>query len=178
MRSLISFNYGALLITTAQTLVLPIANDIDLTPLSNLSIIGILRLSSSQPANLTSHPLTFLSVTCFHLLPNTVSLHDCQPVFKQLVSGGRVYNQRELYNGWTFQRPHTPYIIEISSTSPEDRRKTVQISIAMIITHATAVLRDCESSGSGGAMTFEGKWRVIVSRKARTWSAIQVARSE
>lgn len=117
-----------------------------------------------HPRNTTIQPLNFLGVECYHLLPETVTLLTCQPLFARLVEGGDVYEKLHLWNGWICKASHESCVIKIESPARQDRRKRVSISLAQIIRYATEVLETCRETQTGGANVFEGSWRVVVTR--------------
>ena len=114
--------------------------------------------------NTTLHPLTFVDIRCYHLLPETVDLHDCQPLFDRLFADGNVYQKQRMWNGWTFKSGYSRCIIRIETPVQSERRVGVSLSIAEIVTFAIDVLKTCRASKSGGFYVFEGSWRVGVSR--------------
>ena len=109
-----------------------------------------------------SHPLTFLGITCYHLLPTRVTLQTCQPLFAALVQAGDVYTPYPIRNGWVFQSGYEPCVIRIESSAREDRGKSVRVSMSQVVLLATEVLETCRGVGSGGANGFEGSWRLVV----------------
>lgn len=114
--------------------------------------------------NITSGPLTFLGVDCYHLLPDTVTLETCQPLFAKLVNAGSVYEKYRLYDGWSFRAVNEPCFIKIENPIREQRRERVSLSMADILMYATEVLRTCQEPGTGGSNTFKGAWRVVVTK--------------
>ena len=115
--------------------------------------------------NTTSHSLTFLGVTCYNLLPDTVSIVTCQSLFAKLVEAGHVYDKVRLYNGYHFQSGYDPCVIKVENPDREERRHPVSISMAQMIMYATEVLETCQFPGTGGSNTFDGSWRLVVTRK-------------
>ncbi|KAL8770941.1 MAG: hypothetical protein Q9203_005908 [Teloschistes exilis] len=110
--------------------------------------------------------LTFLGPMCYHLLPATVTLQACNPIFDTIFADPRVMIPKELYKGWRFMLPNRECTLMIDSPAREDKR--VNISLAELVSHAIEVLRFCDASasgtGTGGSYTFKGRWQVIVTR--------------
>lgn len=78
------------------------------------------------------------------------------------MSSGDVYIKNKVWNGWTFRLPNShrdPCQITISSPVKAD--KNVKISYAQTVGLAGEVLKSCET---GGANTFEGEWRIVVTK--------------
>ena len=131
--------------------------------------------TSSPPLNSSSN---YLGIECYHLLPYTLSLTTCQPLFAALLStsssrGGDAYTPHQYRNGWRFRRGVEPCTITLLSPERTDRR--VSVSVAEVIVYASEVLGACADgeageggqgtgTGTGGANTFRGRWRVAVSR--------------
>lgn len=133
----------------------------------NLTHERILMANSYAQQNTTSHSLTFLGVSCYNLLPDTVTIGACQSLFTKLVEAGHVYDNVRLYDGYHFQSGYDPCVIKIENPDREARRHHVSISMAQMILYATEVLETCRVPGSGGSNTFDGNWRVVVTRKWR-----------
>ena len=112
--------------------------------------------------NTTSHSLNFLGVSCYNLLPDTVTIGACQSLFAKLVAAGQVYKKVPLYDGYHYQFGYDPCVIKIENPDREERRRPVLVSMAQIILYATEILETCLSQGSGGSNTFDGNWRVVV----------------
>lgn len=136
------------------------------TALSKTNLIASLESTRDfyRSRNITSRPLTFLGVDCYHLLPDTVTLHTCQPLFTKIFEAGHVYDKMRLYDGWFYQAGSEPCVIKIENPIREERRQRVSLSMAEIVLYATEVLRTCQDPGSGGSNTFEGAWKVVVTR--------------
>ncbi|KAI4192832.1 MAG: hypothetical protein LQ350_008551 [Teloschistes chrysophthalmus] len=111
--------------------------------------------------------LTFLGTMCYHLLPDTVTLEACSPLFDTIFGDPRVMMPREQYNGWRFMLPQKKCTLMIASPNiREDKR--VMISLAEVVSHAIEVLRFCDGTasgtGTGGSYTFQGRWQVVVTK--------------
>lgn len=130
----------------------------NLTSTPGSATIGRLQNITQDPAD------DFLGVHCYHLpLPSdTVNLELCQPLFARLLRDGNVYEERGWWNGWLFRRPGEPCTVALSS--PERRDLRVRISLAEVVVFAMEVLQTCSENGVGGANTFQGEWRVVVTR--------------
>ena len=142
------------------------------TPSTRTSIAGISKTIGLAPMaanhaarNITSHSLTFLGVTCYNLLPDAVSTGTCQSLFAKLVMAGHVYDKVKLYDGYHFQSGHDPCFIKVENPDHEERRRPVSISMAQMILYATEILETCQFPGTGGSNTFDGNWRIVVTRK-------------
>ncbi|KAL8767694.1 MAG: hypothetical protein Q9209_005874 [Squamulea sp. 1 TL-2023] len=106
--------------------------------------------------------INFLDVDCFHLDPTTsrISLQTCQSLFAWMMSEGDAYKKHTFWNGWVFKRPgNDPCVITIASPVKADR--LVDMSFAQLVLSAHKVLEQCST---GGADTFEGFWRVVVTK--------------
>ena len=163
MYSLVSLLAIVIVCYTTYTLALPAPADLT-RPVSFLSsnLTTLPALPTIKLQNTTLNPPNFLGVECYHLVPNTVDLEDCQPLFASLVQSGDVYKERNWWNGWHFRRGVDPCTITLSSPDRKDRR--VSISVADMVVFATDVLRTCRETGTGGANTFRGTWRVVITR--------------
>lgn len=111
--------------------------------------------------NTTSSPADFLGVECYHLKPEIIDLHTCQPLLTSIFEAGHVYEKNSFPNGWYFRKGNNPCIIKLESPAREDRYARISISIAEIVRYTTEVLENCET---GGANNFLGSWRVVVTR--------------
>lgn len=113
--------------------------------------------------NTTNPSSNFLGVECYHLLPDTVNLVACQPLFTKLLRDGRAYEEVQLRNGFRSQTGTDPCTIMLSSP---DRRhdRSVRVSMADLVVLATEVLNTCKEEETGGAYVFRGKWRVVVTK--------------
>lgn len=116
-----------------------------------------------QQQNTTDSSSNFLGVECYHLLPDTVDLIACQPLFAKLLRDGRAYEERNLYNGFRCQMGIEPCVIMVSSPDRRHDRR-VRISLAEMVTFATEVLINCLENETGGANVFRGDWRVVVTK--------------
>jgi len=122
-------------------------------------------VATVQPHNITYSPLTFLGVDCYHLYPDEVNLGLCQPVFAKMMQDGNPYEEHNWWNGWQFRTGRRgPCTITMSSEAPHDRDRMVRISKAAIIVFATEVLETCQETSTGGANTFQGAWKVAVTK--------------
>ena len=133
--------------------------------------VSIADIYSSR--NVTLYSLTFLGVDCYNLLPDTVSIIACQPLFARLVARGRVYEKVRLYDGYRFQAGYDPCVIKIENPDREERRHPIRISMAQMISYATEVLETCRNPGCGGSNNFDGSWRIVVTRKGLRSSVYQ-----
>lgn len=146
-----------------------------------VSLIASNQTTTADPASIirlqntttTHNPANFLGIECYHLLPNTVTLASCQPVFAQLFRGGDVYKERGWWNGCRFREGIEPCTIAISSPDRKDHR--VRISLADVVVYATQVLQTCTEEDTGGAYTFQGSWRVVVTRDPIVEAAVAAA---
>ena len=82
-----------------------------------------------------------------------------------MVRHGDIYERISLANGWWFQSGSEPCFIKIFSPDRDDRFQRIVTSKADIVGYATEVLQTCTETGTGGANTFHGSWRVEVSRE-------------
>lgn len=115
-----------------------------------------------QPNNI-DHSSNFLGVECYHLLPDTVSLISCQPLFARLLQNRRAYEQSSLRNGFRVRRGIDPCTVML--TSPDRRGdRRVRIALAEVVVYASEVLRTCQENDTGGAYVFQGNWRVVVTK--------------
>lgn len=131
-------------------------------------------VATALPHNTTHSPLTFLGVDCYHLLPDTVNLISCQPLFAKMLQEGNPYEQHNWWNGWQFRTGRRgPCTITLSSAAPDDHRRMIRVSIADVMTYATEVLQSCQESRTGGANTFEGSWKVEVTKYPLDRAAFQ-----
>lgn len=152
-----------LLRSTPHALALPALADLT-SPLSLMSSNPTtnFELPRTRQQNNTNYSSNFLGVVCYHLVPDTVDLHLCQPLFARLMQRGNPYEEMAWWNGWHFRRGIEPCIITLSSPVRQDRR--VRISLADVVVYASEVLRTCQETSTGGANTFQGTWRVVVTR--------------
>lgn len=148
---------------TTYTLALPAPADLT-SPVSSIPshLTTVPASPTVQLQNTTRNPPNFLGIECYHLLPDTVNLETCQPLFASLLQAGDAYEERKWWNGWHFRRGLDPCTITLSSPDRKDRR--VSISLADVVVFTTEVLRTCRETGTGGADTFRGTWRVAVTR--------------
>ena len=81
-----------------------------------------------------------------------------------MVRHGDVYEKISLANGWWFETGSDPCFIKIFSPDRDDRYQRIVTSLADIMLYTTEILQTCTETGTGGANTFHGSWRVEVSR--------------
>ena len=152
--------FNLMLTTHASVLILG-----DNTRPASLQVENLTRAfeaTATRLGNVTYNPKNFLGVNCFYLKPETVNLAACQPLFERLVSRGHVYDEQNVPNGWRLQYAYEPCVIVVASPTRGDRR--VKISMMDIIIYTTEVLNTCRETSTGGAYTFQGTWRVQVTR--------------
>ncbi|KAL9601235.1 MAG: hypothetical protein Q9219_002640 [cf. Caloplaca sp. 3 TL-2023] len=130
-------------------------------PNSNLPILPATTPPSSS--NDTTHPLTFLDISCYHLTPATVTLNGCQPLFAKLLIHGD--HELDVYSGWSVVENSPPCVLTIANADRKARR--VKTTLLDLVVFAEQVLRECAGQGmnTGGANTFEGSWQVVVTRE-------------
>ena len=142
-----------------------LANPTSPVPLTSLNLNATFTLTTIQQKqqNTTHSSSNFIGVECYHLLPDTVNLISCQPLFARLLQGGRAYEEITFRNGFRCLDSIDPCVITVSSP---DRRHdhTVRISIAELVVFATEVLETCKENETGGANVFRGNWRVVVTK--------------
>lgn len=118
-----------------------------------------------QQQNTTTTPLSsnFLGIECYHLIPSTVTLLACQPLFAKLLSMGDAYEENYFRNGFQARINQNPCTLSLSSP---DRKleHNVRVAMADMVIYATEILEECTEIGTGGAYVFRGSWRVVVTR--------------
>lgn len=157
---------SALIIIVTHALAVPTLADVThYTSLPQSNATTTSSVATAPPHNITHSPLTFLGVNCYHLLPDTVDLTSCQSVFANMLREGNIYEQHNWWNGWQFRTGRRgPCTITLSSAAPEDHFRMVRVSIAEVMMYATEVLQSCRETRTGGANTFEGSWKVEVTK--------------
>ncbi len=165
MYSPVSLLAICILYYTTQGLVLPASSDLA-RPVSLISSnqTTTSNLATIRLQNTTHNPVNFLGVHCYHLLPDTVDLEMCQPLFAWLLHDFDAYKEKRYWNGWRFQRGSNPCTIALSS--PDRKDSHVRMSMAAIVMYATEVLQTCRETSTGGANVFDGNWRVAITKYA------------
>ena len=141
---------------------LPALADPTSPPLTSLNLTTTFASTTTTQLqqNTTNPSSNFLGVECYHLLPETVDLIACQPLFARLLRDGRAYEEVQLRNGFRCQTGVDPCTIMVSSPDRRHDRR-VSISMADLVVFATEVLETC---ATGGAYVFRGNWRVVVTK--------------
>lgn len=154
---------SALVFSGILTLAIPASTDTNsATSLLRLNLTTSSPVDTTRSRNITEGPLGFLGVDCYHLEPDTVNQQLCQTTFAKMLRRGEAYETQQWWNGWQFRASsRAPCTITLSSPLRDDRRRMIGISIADIIQYAIEVLESCQT---GGANTFDGAWRVEVSK--------------
>ena len=151
------------LLATIHTLALPTLANVT-SPASSLAtnLPTSLLVAPLHPPNTNSNPSNFLGVECYHLVPATVDLIACQPLFAMLLRSGNIYGEKKWWNRTLLRAGQNPCCIMVSSPSRDDWRVTM--CLADIVLYATEVMQTCQETSTGGAYTFQGSWQVIVTR--------------